>query len=260
MKTFLLKSLALFTLTLFVFSCEKEEVSNLNCLSPGQQNGLIAFYPFNSGSLLDESQNGNDLYNTTGASSTTDRSGNTNCAFEFDNGSTAEEYLERPNASFLNDLNSFSLALWYCPLDTSRYAGNYESLVSRGDQWRCSDKNGEWSLGLYDCRKAVFGHANSVWANSGNKSCGDAIINFTDQWQHVVAVKDQTTFSIYYNGVLHERETGADECTNSNQSQDLHTFFLGKAYTGKIDDVLLYDRAISAQEITDLQTLGACCK
>ena len=81
---------------LLAFSCnssdEQIERQLVDCLSIGLQNGIVAFYPFENGSIDDFSGNNNNLTNSTTASATMDRSGNANCAFSFN--STSNEFLE----------------------------------------------------------------------------------------------------------------------------------------------------------------------
>ncbi len=244
-----------------IIGCTDEETTSItaDCLSANLQTGIIAFYPFNNGSLIDESLQGNDLINNTNATSTSDRNGNPNCAYTFDNSQAIEEFLTTSNSAFLNNLTNFSVSLWYQPNDTSRDDGKYEILLSRGDASHCPDRRGEWSVGLYDCRRAVFGHNNSVWANRPLIDCDEELKQLTDEWHHVVAVKNNDEYKIYFNGILNESATGNANCTNLHLAQDIGDLFLGKFYTGKIDDVIIYNRVVSDQEVTELFQLETCC-
>lgn len=131
--------LPLLSITLLL-SCGDDENLLLGCLPPSLQSGLIAFYPFNNGSLVDESTNTNNLSNPTTAVPATDRDGNSNCAYQFNNTSAAPEYLTTTNTGFLNGLTSFSVALWYEPMDNTRSVSSFEVLLSRGDQPRCPER------------------------------------------------------------------------------------------------------------------------
>lgn len=255
----------LFSFSLLAFiSCKKDEQQVVECLPSSLQSGLIAYYQFNSGSLQDESGQGNDLSNTTTAAPTTDRLGNSACAFGFVNNTGNAEFLTTTQSAFLNNLTSFSVSIWYQPHDDNRPGGDFETLVSRGTTPRCPDRRGEWSVGLYDCRRAVFGHENSVWAEqlSNPLDCEQEVDTLTDNWHHVVAVKNGNTFEIYFNGVLHEQATGIANCGvgGTHPAQDIGDFFVGSDFTGAIDDILIYNRALTAQEISDINDLTACCE
>ncbi len=130
MKNQLVK-LTIFVSILLFFGCNNsDEQPNIllqDCLTTNLQNGVVAFYPFNNGSINDESGNNNHLSNTTTANATVDRNGNLNCAFQFNSGN--DEFLTFINPVFLNDLQngSFSISLWY--LSENEGGG----LLSRGN-------------------------------------------------------------------------------------------------------------------------------
>lgn len=254
-------------LFLFIFgivSCGDDADVNIDCLPNNLKNGVIAFYPFTNGSLNDESSNSNDLSNTTMASAGVDRNGNSNCAYIFDNGQVDEEFLTTSNSNFLNGLDQFSVSIWYQPMNTNRPGGDFEILLSRDDQGRCPDRRGEWSVGLYDCRRAVFGHNNSVWAKTltnFSDGCEGEVLALTDKWHHVVAVKNKDEYKIYFNGELNETETGDANCgANLHLAEDQGDVFIGSKFTGRIDDVLIYNRALSDADVKDLFELEPCCQ
>ena len=259
--------LFLFLSGLFLLSCkEGDEIPLGNeCYPQDLRNGVIASYSFKAGSLDDESSTGADLVNVNNAQPTADRMGNPNCAFKIDQ-SQGEQYLTTANTSFLNGLQQFSISMWYHPLDTTRNGGSYEVLVGRNSldsHTRCPDRRGEWSLGLYDCRRAVFGHNNSVWSirpDFDTISCEAYMKSVTDVWIHVVAVYTNDTYKIYQNGILQESISGIAACTNPYLAQDIGDLFLGKNYTGKIDDILIYNREISDAEVSALYLNQACCQ
>ena len=69
--------LTIFVSILLLFGCNNsDEQPNIllqDCLTTNLQNGVVAFYPFNNGSINDESGNNNHLSNTTTANATVDR-------------------------------------------------------------------------------------------------------------------------------------------------------------------------------------------
>ena len=240
----------LFLSILGLSSCKKDEFT-VECLPDNLRNGVIAFYPFKNGLINDESPHNNDLSNTTGASATSDREGNSDCAYVFDYSTGHNEFLTTMKSDFLNGLNSFSISVWYEPLDTSNFGSNLEVLVGRGTGLKCPDRKGEWSLGLYDGRRAVLGHNNSIWVASGSDP--------TNEWHHVVATKNNDNYKIYFDGSLHDQVNGNGACPSLHLAQDIGDLFIGYEYTGKLDDILIYNRELTAQEIIELFELEACC-
>lgn len=80
----------------------------------------------------------------------------------------------------------------------------------------------------------------------------------TNRWYHMVATAQGTTFSVYINGVLTQ---GSGTRVESNSTE--HFRIGGPAesgigvFNGSIDDVRVYNRVLSATEITQLYNLGS---
>lgn len=260
-----LKMILWFALLILYTSCgEDEEIEKeIPCIPKGLGNNIIAFYPFSNGSLNDIAGNNQNLSNSTTARATSDRNGNANCAFEFDNLPTSNEFLTTANTKFLNGLNEFSISLWYLPKDTSRSSGYFESLINRDLGSSCPNRNGQWSIGLYDCRRAVFGRTNSVWDKYiTNFDCKQEIITRTDTWNHIVATFKQSglEMKIYRNGILQGSSVGNTTCASGTPNyQDIGDLFIGKDYTGKIDDIIIFNKALSQQEVNSLFNMETCC-
>jgi len=250
----------------FIFSaCKKEKaVVLVDCVPTDLQSNLIAFYPFSNGSLEDKSNFNNDLINTTQAVATSDRDGNLNCAYRFDNNNVDLEYLKTEQTGFLNNLPVMSVSLWYQPLDDAR--SDYETLIYRGEEAynlypiHENVNKKEWTLGLFDCRRPTFNHGPFVWARLvypvTSTSCHDIIDLFTGNWQHLVVTKSGDTVKIYHNGIFQDEST--DSSLNNNLS-NIGDLFIGKSYTGEIDDVMIFNKELSQQEVTELFNLESCC-
>ncbi|WP_243471358.1 LamG domain-containing protein [Winogradskyella sp. MH6] len=249
------KTLITLILINLLFSCSNDESANndeLNiqlteCIPINLQNSVVAYYPFTNGSINDFSGNSQNLVNNN-ASSTSDRNGNENCAFEFDFLSGTNENLYTSNTSSLDVLTDFSISLWYQPLQ-ERDAGDYELLIGRGIDFQ------QWNLGLYDCRKAVFGCISYVWDNDTNFDCGVSDIN--NEWHHLVATYNYSTSSLalYRNGVLQET-INAPNNSNSIQIADL---IIGNEYTGKIDDIAIFNISLNQLQVTEMFEMETCC-
>lgn len=261
------KALYIIALLLIATSCKKEDedvAKEIPCIPSALANNVIAFYPFSNGSLNDVAGNSQHLSNTTIASATSDRNGNENCAYEFVNLPTSSEFLTTTNTAFLDGLSEFSVSLWYQPKDPSRNDSDFESLMNRDLVRSCPDRMGQWSVGLYDCRKATFGRTNSVWDKGiSGFDCDQEIIDRTDVWHHLVATFNDNgvKMKLYRNGALQDSSTGAGECSDGTPSyQDIGGLFLGKDYTGKIDDVMIFNKTLSELEVNTLFGLETCCE
>lgn len=234
---------------IYKFSCSATTMpANLNT-------GLLAYYPFNSGSIDDFSSNGHDLTNSTTAHPTADRNGNANCAFNFT--LSNNEFLDIPTPTFLDNFTTapFSISLWYQPIG-SRPGGNYELLIGRDMSLHCPDTYGQWSVGLYDCRKVVVGFdMSSHWQNSTDPDCDNVLNTISNNWHHVVFVYDGSTSNVYFDGVLDTVSYGPCGFMSGN----IGSLFLGKEYNGDLDDIFVYNRALTGAEVTQLQGLGSSC-
>ncbi|HEX8577495.1 MAG TPA: LamG-like jellyroll fold domain-containing protein, partial [Flavobacterium sp.] len=225
-------------------------------LTGSLSNGVLAFYPFGNGSLADLSGNGNNLSNSTGAFPTPDRDNNRACAYRFSN----TDFLTTTASAFLDGLTTspFSISLWYQPIGT-RSGGNYELLVGRGSTGlHCPDTWSEWSVGLYDCRKAVVGFDQySHWqASPTGMGCEADMAAISNTWHHLAFVYDGSSYKLYIDGTLHSSSSGP--C--GPMSANLGPLMLGVDYNGDLDDIVIYNRSISAAEVVALRSLnGSCC-
>ena len=227
---------------------------NGECLNSGLKQGLVAFYPFGNGSLNDLSGNNHKLFAGTGPGQnlpviTIDRNNNSDCAYKFNRG--IEDAFMRTGDSIDLSNSGFTISLWYQALG-DRAAGLYESLIKIG-----FDPETNISLGLFDCRKAVFNYKGKadVWDDEQYFDCDKAMTDHN--WHHMVAIFDsqKKQISLYRNNVLMGK---ADNVSPSNNAKDV--LEMGSFFNGKLDDVILYNRALSKAEINTLYNMGTCCE
>jgi len=220
-----------------------------DCLSADLKQGIVAYYPFSNGSTKDFSGNNYDLKNN-GFNiplPTSDRAGNPNCAYMFKFG-IEPDFLFLEDTVGLNSIKDYTISLWYQPLG-DRDAGLFEGLFER-----IENQQTQLSLGLYDCRKAVFTWTSSVWDDDNVFGCNEAIINH--DWHHLVATYNSTSneMKLYRNGVL----MGTKNQYNNNTMM-LGFLYLGKYFNGKIDDVIFYNRTLKQEDVKELLSIGTCC-
>lgn len=224
-------------------------IANLiDCLPNNLQNGLIAFYPISNGDITDHSGNGYDLYNNSGNVFGADRDGNPNCALNFVAGTN--QFLTYSNPVFLDNFQTlpFSISLWY--KSNTNAAATYELLIGRDTGLRCPDTHGQWSVGLYDLRNPVFGiNEKSLWFNTSTTPAN---------WKHLVVTCIGTDLKLYIDGVLTSQSTNSG-CPILIPTINAGDLFIGKDFTGQMDEIGIYNRVLTPAEIIELAALDACC-
>ena len=190
-------------------------------------NGLVGWWPFN-GNANDESGNGNNGI-VNGATLTSDRNGKSNSAYSF-NGNAS---INLGNSSLFkfNSESEFSLSTWV----------NIENLDGG---WRAILVKGCWDYGIYN-RSDIFmiGHHSLEY--------GGQPIN---KWIFVTYNNKSGTAHLYVNGLLISSAPSSfgssDGILSIGQKGDCAYDF----FKGKIDDIAIYNRALTQQEITALYT------
>jgi hypothetical protein len=208
-------------------------------------NGLVGYWPFN-GNANDESGNGNNG-TVNGATLTSDRNGIANSAYSFDG---VNDFIQT-NSLGIGGNSSRTFSLWYF---TNNY-GPLQSLLSYGldnipnnyiNLWTSSTCTG---IGL-DISYAYKDYSNSV---------------LTGQWNHYILIIDSSSginlnsAQIYQNGI-----PLTTLCNNANLNNSINTILqysitFGKYHAqstcflnGKLDDIGIWNRALTQQEIAAL--------
>lgn len=243
------KTLLSFSIVLFTIASQAQV--NLT-------NGLIAYYPF-SGNFADSSGNGNNGGVLGGVTLTNDEAGNANSAALF-NGSG---YINIPLSTELTVTTHFSAAFQFEAFDSSVHC-----LLSKSD-YSGASANMQYKVG-FDDYPALSGsglffataHANcQATSFSGNDYAvtGNAIR--PNQWYYVVMTFDSGMKNIYVNGVLQATDTIAttaaspysiDSCSMGNVRIGAFTQQNPQYFRGILDNVRLYNRALTVDEITAL--------
>ena len=203
--------------------------------------GLVASYEF-SGDADDGS--GNENHGTvSGAVLAEDRFGIPNAAYRFDGGSS----VITAGSVIVPNQSQFSVSAWF--YRTTSLPNSYTSNIVNQ-----ADYNGD-SAGFSLMLKETTGGNSRVrflWNDQagGRNDVSTADVQYL-AWNHVVGVYDGAVQSIYLNGAL----------VNSTANQGAITFpsspfRIGHedrpevaGFAGRIDDVYIYDRALSAAEV-----------
>ena len=200
------------------------------------QYGLLGYYPFN-GNPNDVSANGANLTNNA-AVLTTDRFGTANAAYSF-NGINQNLIRTTPNFTF-NSASSFTYSFWYNRNSTSangvlimnatNAAGNFIWIFQAGatnSQFGTNKQQSAW-----------------IWAPTPST---------TSVWTHIVCVYNAGTMTLYKNNV----QVATATFTHTNVTSANMPLYIGRGvggdfYNGKMDDVGIWNRALTACEINDL--------
>jgi uncharacterized protein (TIGR02145 family) len=213
-----------------------DEVAELyNSEKPTLKSGLVAYYPFN-GNANDESGNKNNG-TVNGATPTTDRFGNAGKAYSFDG---VNDYIRKANFTQVNRNNGDELTVsaW---VKSSRLGGQYQDIVTNR-----SIAGHNWILYQHTNDGAICFHGSLQYPSN--------YIPQTNNWIHVVSIVTSTGIAkLYADGVL--------VFTNNNYTYGptlpsdlfigMHGEY-GEPFSGSIDDVRIYNRALSSDEVTEL--------
>ncbi|MFD1631595.1 LamG domain-containing protein [Pseudopedobacter beijingensis] len=263
MKTNILKTVMMGAAMLAVVSCKNNDDPKKKCedeILRNHQTGLVAYYKFADGSLNDLSGNGLHGVLNGSVTKTTNANNVADCALRF--GGTANDYVKvASNASVNFDgTTPISIVLWFKAEDPGS-AGKYQVLFGRGEAGvGCSNIQGDFSLGLYESLKPIFGYnKNNVWDET---LMGIDVYDYhlNKGWQNLIAVYDPTATSqwkIYRDGNMSDYMGGLCDIDMTNTGD----IYIGRDFKGSIDDIKVYSRALSATEIDFMKSyVSPCCE
>jgi hypothetical protein len=236
--------------------CKKYLIPGIKDLNapPTLNNGLVAFYPFNGNANDESGNNNNGVVN--GATLTSDRFGVVNKAYNFNGNS---HYISVNNSASLNP-TSITISAWVKVLSapTDENAGA-RSIVSK---WvPISNCGGEGENYNFQFSKLnnnnVVALATSL--NSQLPTSLNSIVDLsnTNIWRHIVVVHDANNGQkLYVNGVLiNSNNVAGSLCATTNKlliGADNNFNVINRFFSGVIDDIRIYNRSLTQEEITYL--------
>jgi hypothetical protein len=211
-------------------------------------NGLVGWWPFN-GNANDESGNGNNgqSVNILYAS---DRFGNSNASANFPNGNTNSEILIGNQIN----LQQFSISVWIRPTGQRGY--DFHTVLTKIDQTVPLLPQNNFDIQTYmpDISNKIYATlgGNNTWQTSdfGNNSV------VQNQWNQIILTFDGITSRTYFNSVLinslniinYYNPVSTLSFGNRPNTQSIEEF----NWWGDLDDIGIWNRALTQQEINDL--------
>ena len=227
------------------------EVSKLYELEkPSLEDGLVAYYPFN-GNANDESANDNDG-TVNGATLTTDRFGQADQAYSFDQGSG---YIQSNLPSNLNESEPFTTSFWV------------KTRSDQNDMWLLSMGSFQTDNGFHISINDAFsesapnsglGYGYWSWFGTGNGI--EPNYSFpVGIWKQITIVRRSQAIKFFIDG----KQLGNDlELSAGAVIDSKGLLVIGaiepdkrKNFDGIIDDIRIYDRALSSSEVSELYEL-----
>jgi hypothetical protein len=198
---------------------------------------LVAAYGFDEGSgtgVTDTSRNAN-RGTISGATWTQGRFGE---ALAFDG---INDYVAIPDSTSLDITGELTLEAWIYPRVLSGYRVIIDKTTTGApSNYYLATLGDEVNFGFY---------SGSVWHAHTTNNANLAL----NRWYHVAAVYNdaQNTVEIYLDGarVLSAAETGS--LVTNNETLRIGVGYQGEEFNGSIDEVRIYNQALSASEIRD---------
>jgi hypothetical protein len=203
------------------------------------KDGLVACYPFD-GNAKDGSGNGNDG-TVHGASLTEDRFGNADSAYKFDG---IDDYIEIPKGHKLNITGPLTLSAWVNPISYDTTKSNEKTIV-----WG----QVSYYLSLYRPQKSLANYRYGV-SNAGYHHTTENSVPIGKNTL-ITGVWDGQTLKQFINCKLVntvENVKGIATSTRGVVRIGKEDYWGNRAFNGTIDDIRIYNRALSESEIKTL--------
>jgi hypothetical protein len=196
------------------------------------QKGLVGHWTMAQdslkGSLLADKtpyENDGTIY---GATFTTDRKGKANSAMSFDG---VNDYIDCGNDDSLNITEAITISYW-----VKYISGGELGLAKNWNEWRFMKG---YTLSIY----------NTIGGNYSNWNV--SFIPVVGTWYHLTYSYDGSNQKFFLNGELKNTNSRTGSLLSSAKLY-LGAYPSGNSFTGSIDDVRVYNRALSAEEIAFL--------
>jgi hypothetical protein len=221
------------------------------CLSLGPNDahadlnsGLVASWTFDDGTAHDSSPNGNNGTLNGGCTSAPGRVG---AALELNGG-----YVSVPDSPSLNPTTQLTLAAWYKPVS---FTGNGNDPIIDKGYTSHTPPYYQYHLGVYGSGRD-FQFSVDTDGTYRDLSTGDGFWS-PGNWYHVVGTYDGSFVRLYVNGTLITAAPQTGTIGSFGRPVELGQFSnVDSPLPGTIDDVRIYNRALTQDEIVQLAAGG----
>jgi len=216
----------------------------------GLNSGLVGYWSFDGKDMAgvtayDRSGNANNGTLTGGPTRAIGKIGQ---GLSFDG---SNDYVSFGNASSLNPATAITISAW---INTSAPTTNFAMIVNKDSG---VPDNSQYTLRMNGTTGKAMFRAEGAGLITAS---GNTILN-ANQWYHVVGTYDGNNTRFYLNGVEDATPaSGSGNMTNNSANLEIGRRDDGYYFPGKIDDVRIYNRALSGDEIKRLYRIGATLK
>jgi hypothetical protein len=210
--------------------------------------GLVGWWPFN-GNANDESGNGNDGV-VNGATLTEDRSGEESTAYRL-NG--VDNFISISHSNIFDFTNQFSVSMW---LRISSFSsGTTQFCINKSLDGDFSTYN--WSLGVTQDGRCIIFHRAGGQLIEIMSTVPEILVN---TWYNLILIYDGNNLLLYKNQELNIQSSISGNMTNNNFPISIGYFPpannppYGYYVEGILDDIAIWNRALTPQEISALYT------
>jgi len=179
------------------------------------------------------------LNNCTGDCSGWNSSGVIGNALAFDG---VDDYVNAGNAASLNITNAITIEAW---INSQNVYNSYQMLVTKSDG--SASSSFELRFDSTTGKISYTSNMGGVYYNTG--AIGQVLLNNT--WYHIVSTYDNSTIRLYNNGIKYFSIAKSGVIYTSSDNLLIGSRASGTVYffDGSIDEVRIYNRALSAAEI-----------
>jgi len=160
-----------------------------------------------------------------------------------------DDYVNCGNRSSFNLTSQLTVTAW---IKVNKFDKEYKTIISKGDNsWRLA-RAGKSNSIEFACDGTAATKWNGTgevpWAVVGTTSVNDG------KWHHIAGVFDGSTLYLYIDGALEAAKNAANSVSISNHNVLIgaNAQVPGRDWNGLIDDVRIYDYALSQAEIASV--------